>query len=153
VQIDTELCAGCGACIDSCPSGAISLQAKIATIDRQRCNECQACIEVCPTGAITADAILPVPTTARPEIMVQRSNKADAPGRLTTLAGAGLAYLGREIGPRLVDAFFNALEQRSQAASEPVFTPYREVDRSAMCKQDSRRQIRKRKRQRAARRS
>jgi NAD-dependent dihydropyrimidine dehydrogenase PreA subunit len=47
-----ELCSGCGTCVQSCPTGAISLVWGIARIDQDRCNSCGICLEACPQGAI-----------------------------------------------------------------------------------------------------
>jgi NAD-dependent dihydropyrimidine dehydrogenase PreA subunit len=50
--VDSERCSGCGACLDVCPQGAISLRDEKAEIAPWRCIECGTCIAVCPTGAI-----------------------------------------------------------------------------------------------------
>lgn len=44
-------CIGCGACLDRCPNGAISLADGKAVVDRERCNACGACVEACLFGA------------------------------------------------------------------------------------------------------
>jgi ferredoxin len=51
-KIDTDLCIGCGACIDRCPSGAIHLEDGKARISVEKCKKCRACVKVCPVGAI-----------------------------------------------------------------------------------------------------
>lgn len=51
-QIDTDLCTGCGKCIEVCPVDAITLENKKAIIDEERCNACRACISSCPNEAI-----------------------------------------------------------------------------------------------------
>ncbi|MDI6859030.1 MAG: 4Fe-4S binding protein [Methanocellales archaeon] len=53
VRIDKNKCVGCGACVDECPKGALSLNDEIATVDDSLCDECGACIEVCATDAIS----------------------------------------------------------------------------------------------------
>ena len=47
-------CVACGACIDTCPVGAISMEDK-AVVDAASCVDCGACEGVCPTGAIQAE--------------------------------------------------------------------------------------------------
>ena len=50
--VDPNMCVGCGACQEVCPSGAISVEG-IAVIDPKRCIGCGHCVEQCPGGALT----------------------------------------------------------------------------------------------------
>ena len=50
--IDSELCIGCGTCIDRCPVNAILVK-DIAEIDRDRCLGCGLCASVCSEEAIS----------------------------------------------------------------------------------------------------
>jgi len=50
--IDSELCVGCGTCIDRCPVDAIAVD-DVAIVDRSRCLGCGLCASVCPEEAIT----------------------------------------------------------------------------------------------------
>ena len=45
-----DACIACGACIDECPTSAIS-EGDIYVIDGPACIDCGACANVCPTGA------------------------------------------------------------------------------------------------------
>ncbi len=54
MQVDTERCVGCGACIEVCPNGAIQLRQAKAWINPDLCTECKTCAEVCPQGSIQA---------------------------------------------------------------------------------------------------
>lgn len=47
-----DLCNGCGVCVPTCPTKAISMQADKAKIDPFQCTGCGACIPVCPKEAI-----------------------------------------------------------------------------------------------------
>jgi electron transfer flavoprotein alpha subunit len=52
ILVDREKCNGCGACIVSCPFGAISIVDNLAVIDLDKCNFCGACPDACGFDAI-----------------------------------------------------------------------------------------------------
>lgn len=52
LQVRTDLCIGCGVCMNNCPQGTISLQVGKAWIDQARCSNCGICANICPQGAI-----------------------------------------------------------------------------------------------------
>lgn len=45
-------CIGCGACIDVCPFGALSLVDNVAVVD-DKCTACGACLDICPVNALS----------------------------------------------------------------------------------------------------
>ena len=47
-------CSACGACVDSCPSEAITM-GDVAKIDPELCIDCGACVDACPLGIITQE--------------------------------------------------------------------------------------------------
>lgn len=52
-KIDKSKCAGCGACLNFCPYGAIKIgKDGKAEIDENKCRNCGKCKEVCPFNAI-----------------------------------------------------------------------------------------------------
>ena len=54
VQIDAELCDGCGGCVGSCAEGAIQLiDGKARLVKDSYCDGLGACLGECPRGAIT----------------------------------------------------------------------------------------------------
>jgi ferredoxin len=53
--ITADECVGCGACIDECPSEAITLNGDNVAVVNDECIDCAACVDVCPTDAITME--------------------------------------------------------------------------------------------------
>lgn len=53
LKIDPDRCTGCGACVDVCPHGAISIRGNIAVIDQKLCRQCENCVAICPANAIS----------------------------------------------------------------------------------------------------
>jgi len=52
VQINADECIACGACTDTCPVDAITVDAT-AVVDEGTCIECGACVGSCPVDAIS----------------------------------------------------------------------------------------------------
>ena len=52
IEIITEQCVGCQACVKACPFGAISMEDNLAVIDFDKCNFCGACVDSCNFDAI-----------------------------------------------------------------------------------------------------
>ncbi len=50
-KVIADNCVACGACVDACPNGAITVD-DIAVIDASKCTDCGACIDACPSEAI-----------------------------------------------------------------------------------------------------
>jgi NAD-dependent dihydropyrimidine dehydrogenase PreA subunit len=122
ITIDVERCTGSGACVEVCPTGAIYLVEDRATVDQSLCNECEACIAACPTEAITlatperspvAEPVLVPARRAEPAVVQVRTLTVPVPlrTRVLPIVGAGLAWAGREIVPRLADTLLDALDR------------------------------------------
>ncbi len=67
IIIDKDKCSGCGACINTCPFGALELLAEKAEVNVS-CTLCKACLESCPAEAFSlleeAEAAAPQPEAA-----------------------------------------------------------------------------------------
>ncbi len=51
--VNKSKCTGCGACLRSCPYGAIKIgEDGKAFIDQNKCKKCGTCQKICPFGAI-----------------------------------------------------------------------------------------------------
>ena len=48
-------CNGCGLCVKACPTGAIEIKDKLATIIEDSCTYCGACVSTCRFSAISID--------------------------------------------------------------------------------------------------
>ena len=51
IKVDESKCIACGACVGSCPLGAIEMTDSAAVIT-DKCSVCGACVESCPVEAI-----------------------------------------------------------------------------------------------------
>ncbi|MBN2229521.1 MAG: 4Fe-4S binding protein [Candidatus Thorarchaeota archaeon] len=53
ISIDTDLCSGCGTCLDRCQFEALSVPEDICVVDPERCIGCGVCAIVCPENALS----------------------------------------------------------------------------------------------------
>jgi len=54
-KVDEEKCTGCEACVEECPSEAISMVNDKAVVDPDTCIDCGVCIDACPAEAISME--------------------------------------------------------------------------------------------------
>jgi len=148
--IDRTLCTGCGTCLNTCPTGAISLDddERIARIDLGLCSECLACLDVCPNyairlsrssdlmpltpreiveGELVEDEIIPAPVN-RGRVAIRQ------PGPLVALAGSALSFVGSWLVPRAADALIDAVDRRlaGRGGSIPSTTRFRSGPQTSM---------------------
>jgi ferredoxin len=100
VWIDVARCTGCGACVQVCPVGAMSLVDGKASVDEEACTGCEACVDACPEGAIqpvVQGELVPIPERPAPAVR-QPSPLAETAGAVAVATGVGLlAKAGRAL--------------------------------------------------------
>jgi len=131
VYVDDKRCTGCAICAEACSTGAIAIVDEIATINQERCDACEACVEACPNGAILVvteaveeKAMLPR-VQPRSHVAPMRPASPIVPLRtqLVPLVGSALAFLGREVVPRLIPRLVNALDRNANNSTTTISRP------------------------------
>jgi len=123
IQINQELCLGCGICMDSCQSGAIFMNAQRALIDIDLCNICEVCINACPNEAIALFVETPqfTPIPFPDTVNIPANEIGSQPQQLDStahlkenkpLGKAIVSFFGSEVGPRLVEMAISVLDRR-----------------------------------------
>jgi Fe-S-cluster-containing hydrogenase component 2 len=86
LYVDDAKCTGCGACIEVCSTGAISLKDDKAFVNQELCTECGNCLSACPVDAICQPGAL----VATPEAVSVKSMPGlpAVNGRRSKLVGA-----------------------------------------------------------------
>jgi ferredoxin len=55
LQINLDLCTGCGACVIGCPENALLMKSNGPALRQPlRCSYCTDCEDLCPVGAVRA---------------------------------------------------------------------------------------------------
>jgi len=70
--VDTELCAGCGLCVDVCPFGAPALDSLwgVSIINAVLCKGCGTCAAVCPSKAVCLQHFTPQQVLAQVDALM-----------------------------------------------------------------------------------
>ncbi|MGM0401563.1 MAG: DUF362 domain-containing protein [Chloroflexota bacterium] len=112
IYVDEERCTGCGTCVEVCPVGAIRLVDGVATITQEKCIECEACLSACPETAIlsVSEGEMVERGSAAPSSTSSRA-LAEVPKavRVVPWVGAALAFVGKEVLPRLATHLVDSL--------------------------------------------
>jgi len=148
VVVVVSRCVGCGACIEVCAAEAVNLVEDVARIDPQRCTGCGACVEVCPQ-----EAIVPVIEGELVEVEDERGTLTPSqPGTITSrpatgllaAVGSGLAFVAREVVPRVAVALVNAWDRRQEERAKRPSSPARRADETDLGERQGRGQRRRR---------
>jgi ferredoxin len=90
-QVDPALCNGCGACLNWCSEGAISMQGMDAYIDPELCNACGICATLCPRGAIYRTWYTSAPEQEAPQANLSVTPNPATPMTVVTVTGTSFA--------------------------------------------------------------
>ena len=53
VTVNSEMCTGCGGCINICPVYALVLNKQDKALVNNNCNDCKICVRACPVNALS----------------------------------------------------------------------------------------------------
>lgn len=66
-RINRDICTGCKACIETCPTNALGrVRGKANLSHPDRCTYCLACEDVCPVGAIELPFLIQIKGKEKP---------------------------------------------------------------------------------------
>lgn len=109
-RIDGTKCsAGCRACVESCPTGAIASNGSIQ-LDLGRCVFCSDCQEACPEGAITWSAEYRLAARRREDLVVLAGDQRNC------LSDSAIDSAGAALRTRIQAIFGRSLKLRQVSA-------------------------------------
>ncbi|HEY6035116.1 MAG TPA: NADH-quinone oxidoreductase subunit NuoB [Kofleriaceae bacterium] len=103
-MVDVSRCAtGCTACLDACPTHAITSEPEALALDLGRCLFCADCVDACPEGAIAFSQEFRLAERARSRLVVRSPAEHDS-ARELALSDELLRLFGRSLKLRVVSA-------------------------------------------------
>ena len=130
MQIDQDLCTGCGQCVPYCPVNAIALENETAEIDFDECAECGSCLRMadCPVEAIYQQelawprivrSVLSNPLTVAVESGIPgRGTEEMKTNEVTGRFKPGMIGVAIEVGRPVTGARFYDVEKVARAVAE-----------------------------------
>jgi len=85
-------CMGCGACVESCESGALGAGGP-AALAREACTLCGACVEECPTGALSLVGTAYTPAALARELGRDKAFYGNSGGGVTLSGGEPTLFM------------------------------------------------------------
>jgi Ni,Fe-hydrogenase III small subunit/ferredoxin len=116
-------CTDCSACVDACPTDAITISAAPdtgrVTLDLGRCIACGGCTDACPTGTIAVNRATRVATRTRDALILTNGPAAASPPTATPQPALSLFHHSLHI--REVSTGDNATDMEVAASDNPIF--------------------------------
>jgi ferredoxin len=129
MQIDSDLCIGCGQCLPYCPVNAITLEEDVSKIDLDECAECGNCLRSaeCPVDAIYQQELVyprtirsimsDVLTIAEESGISGRGTEEMKTNEVTGRFKLGFAGIAIEVGRPVLGARMYDVEKIAQAVA------------------------------------
>ncbi|MDY0096612.1 MAG: glycyl-radical enzyme activating protein [Candidatus Vecturithrix sp.] len=124
-------CRGCGACIQSCPQGAITIGRNGRVIDWGNCNDCLLCIEACLYGALKRCGSIMTVEEVVEEVLQDNLFYKNSGGGLTLSGGEPLQqskFAAAILGQCKREGLHTAIETTGHAAWRDMAGVLRFVD-------------------------
>lgn len=135
---DTPCQSGCSACVEVCPTDAISVfkidDKNNVSLDLGSCIGCGYCVDVCPTGTIQNNPTTRVAVRTREELILTTAGaSAEAANKEIVLQGRTSSkipkadsldkahWFGRSVAARVVSTGCSACDMELGAAGNPIF--------------------------------
>jgi Fe-S-cluster-containing hydrogenase component 2 len=125
IEVNNELCIGCGACVRACPVSAIHLREGNVYIEESKCTGCQKCIQICPVDALAViEPVFSLATGNAQEVQVLPvRSPVESDSGYTSWKSIAFNAFFQQVFPRLIDVATAYLENRQvtmEQEQEPI---------------------------------